>query len=72
MIKINRTKVSKWIERVGRDNAVRMVADKTGLSFSAAEKILSDNYNANVSFLARKAISELTGIQEDVLWEVHE
>ena len=72
MIKINKKRVSKWIESVGRDNAIRLIADKTGLSFSAIEKILNDNYGASVSFLARKAISEVTGIKEQLLWEIHE
>lgn len=68
MRRINGELINKWIKENGQHEAVAKIVAKTGLSPSTVEKLTRGNYPSQPSYLIRKALLELTKMNEDDLF----
>jgi hypothetical protein len=70
---INTEEIRKWTNSVGgTGRAVKLLIKETDCAPSTAEKMVRGVYPSEPQFLIRKALCELTGIDEDILFPLQD
>ena len=65
---VNRKLMTEWLIKVGQGKAIGLLMSATGLSMTTIDKIIRDKYPSQISFMAKKAISQVTNIPEKELF----
>lgn len=68
--RLNSDKLKEWIDHYGSIPAENRIREVTGYSLSTLQKMKDGSYNHCPGFAERRALVDITGMSEDVLFPV--